>query len=201
MIKLYYAPRTRSTRPRWLLEELGVLYELVRLDLGKGDHKKAEYLAIHPHGVVPALEDDGRVIIESLAICLYVADKFPEKGFAPEIRTIERGEYYQWMFYGAATIEPELVRYFVNAVAGDEDSRDADEAGAAKRQFNEIAGVLKRALAGKDFVVANKISAADIALGSMLAWARSMQLLKEHPELEGYVKKLTERPAFRKAQV
>jgi len=90
MIKLYYAPRTRSTRPRWLLEELGVPYELVRLDLGKGDHKKAEYLAIHPHGVVPALEDDGRVIIESLAICLYVADKFPEKGFAPEIRTIER---------------------------------------------------------------------------------------------------------------
>jgi glutathione S-transferase len=200
MIKLYYAPRTRSTRPRWLLEELGVPYELIRVDLAKAEHKKPEYLAIHPHGVVPALDDDGKVIIESLAICLYVADKFPEKAFAPAVGTPERGEYYQWMFYGAATIEPELVRYFVNAIAGDEDSRDPDEAAAARSKFDEIARVLKRALDGKEFIVANKISCADIALGSMLAWGRSMQLLKEHPVLEAYVKRLTERPAFRKAQ-
>jgi glutathione S-transferase len=200
MIKLYYAPRTRSTRPRWLLEELGVPYDLVRMDLAKGDHKKPEYLAIHPHGVVPALDDDGNMVIESLAICLYIADKFPEKEFAPLVGTPERGQYYQWLFYGAATIEPELVRYFVNAVAGDEESRDAKEADAAKRKFDEIAGVLKRALQGKQFLIANKISTVDIALGSMLAWSRSMQLLKDHPDLEGYVRRLTERPAFRKAQ-
>lgn len=200
MIKLYYAPRTRSTRPRWLLEELGVPYESVRVDIAKGEHKKPEYLAIHPHGLVPALEDDGKTMIESLAICLYLADKFPEQGFAPPVGTHERGEYYQWMFYAAATIEPELVRYFMNAVAGTEETRDRDEAEAAKKKFDEIARVLKKSIDGKDFIVANKMSAADIALGSMLAWGRSMGMLKEHWELENYVKKLTERPAFRRAQ-
>jgi glutathione S-transferase len=200
MIKLYYAPRTRSTRPRWLLEELGVPYEAIRVDIAKSEHKKAEYLAIHPHGLVPALDEDGKTMIESLAICLYLADKFPEKGFAPAVGSPERGEYYQWMFYAAATIEPELVRYFINAVAGTEETRDREEAEAARRKFDEIARVLKKALAGKDFIVANQISTADIVLGSMLAWGRSMGLLKDHWDLENYVKTLTERPAFRRAQ-
>ena len=77
-MKLYYAPQTRATRPRWLLEELEVPYELIRISLAQGEQKKPEYLKIHPHGLVPALVDGGVTLFESSAICLYLADKFPK---------------------------------------------------------------------------------------------------------------------------
>ncbi|MET0152909.1 MAG: glutathione S-transferase N-terminal domain-containing protein, partial [Candidatus Binatia bacterium] len=82
-MKLYYARQTRASRARWMLEEIGEPYELVRLDLSKGEHKRPEYLKIHPHGAVPALVDGETAMFESAAICAYLADKFPAKGFAP----------------------------------------------------------------------------------------------------------------------
>jgi glutathione S-transferase len=199
MLKLYYAPRTRSARPRWLLEELGVPYELVRLDLSKGEHKRAEYLAVHPHGLVPALEDDGRTFMESVAICLHLADKFPEKELAPAPGSLERGEYYQWMVYGVATLEPTLQKIFDNTLLP-ENERENETATNARKRFDEIAAVLTHAVAGKPFLVGGKLTAADVIVGSLLAWARSMGLLKEQPALESYVKNLTARPAFRRAQ-
>ena len=108
-LKLYFAPRTRATRPRWLLEELGVPYELVELDMSKQEHKQLPYLRIHPLGRVPALADGDQVIFESAAICMYLADKFPEKKLAPAVGTPERGQYYQWMVYAGATLEPEVL--------------------------------------------------------------------------------------------
>ncbi|MCK6544916.1 glutathione S-transferase family protein [Myxococcota bacterium] len=200
MLKLYFCPRTRSTRPRWLLEELGVPYELERVDLAKGEHKRPEYLAIHPHGVVPALVDGSTVLIESVAICLHLADKFPEKGLAPAVGTPARALYYQWMVYAVATLEPAIVQYYANTVAKGEDDRDPDDAREAKQKVDTIAAVLVKALNGRAFIVGDTFTAADVVLGSMLGWAKSMGLLKDHPRLEAYVKGLTERPAFRRAQ-
>ena len=79
MLKLYHSPQSRSMRPRWLLEEIGAPYELVRVDLGKQEHKTPQYLQIHPHGPVPALVDGDLTLIESAAICAYLADKFPAR--------------------------------------------------------------------------------------------------------------------------
>ncbi|MEZ4302554.1 MAG: glutathione S-transferase N-terminal domain-containing protein, partial [Polyangiaceae bacterium] len=105
-MKLYFAPRTRATRPRWLLEQLGEPYELVNVDLEKGEHKQLPYLRIHPLGRVPALVDGDAVIFESIAICMYLADKYPEKKLAPPVGTPERGQYYQWMLFAASELEP-----------------------------------------------------------------------------------------------
>ena len=79
-MKLYYTPRTRSSRPRWMLEELEIPYELVRVDLSAGEHRKPEYLAINPYGAVPALVDGEVKLFESAAICAYLADKHPDRG-------------------------------------------------------------------------------------------------------------------------
>lgn len=200
MLRLYFCPRTRSTRPRWLLEELQAPYELVRVDLAKGEHKRPEYLAIHPHGAVPALVDGSTVLIESVAICLHLADKFPDRGLAPAVGTMERALYYQWMVYAVATLEPALVQYYANTVAKSEDDRDPDDALDAKHTVDTIAHVLTKALNGRDFIVGATFTAADVVLGSMLGWAKSMGLLKDHPRLETYVKTVTDRPAFRRAQ-
>ena len=90
-MKLYYAPHTRASRPRWLLEELGVPYELVRVDVAHQENRQAPYLLINPLGHVPALVDGDMTIIESAAICMYLADKFPEKKMAPAVGSPPRG--------------------------------------------------------------------------------------------------------------
>ena len=81
-MKLYFAPRTRAVRARWLLEELGVPYELIKLDLARQENTTPAYLAVHPLGEVPALVDGDVTLLESLAICLHLADRFPEKHLA-----------------------------------------------------------------------------------------------------------------------
>src|SRR5688572_4301937 len=108
MTTLYYAKLTRSMRPHWLLEEIGAPYRLVHVDLAAGGHRAAEYLEINPSGTVPALVDGDMSMFESAAICMYLADKYPEGRLAPAVGSPARGPYYQWMLYAAVTVEPPL---------------------------------------------------------------------------------------------
>ena len=199
-MKLYHSPRSRSVRARWLLEELGVPYELVTLDFANGEHKQPRYLHIHPHGAVPALDDGEVTIFESAAICMHLADKFPDKHLAPPLRTPARALYYQWMVYSMATLEPPVVQVFMHTVMLPEAQRSAAAAAEGLQKFGEVAGVLKQALAKQPYMLGAQFSAADVMIGSTLGWGSFMGLLNNHPELEAYVKRLTERPAYERAQ-
>jgi len=199
-MKLYHSSQSRSVRPRWLLEELGVPYDLVSLDMAKKEHKSAEYLKIHPHGVVPALVDDNIVMFESAAICLYLADKYPDKNLAPTFGSADRAAYYQWMVYSIATLEPPVLQVFLHTVMLPEEQRSAEIAQNAREQFKDVARVLTQALRGKEYLVANQFSAADVMIGSTLAWSHFMGLLNDQHSLEAYVKRLTARPAYQAAQ-
>jgi len=199
-MKLYYAPQTRAGRPRWLLEELGVPYEIVPVDLAQGEHKKPEYMKIHPHGAVPALADGDLVLFESAAICMYLADKYPEKKLAPAVGTPARGLYYQWMIYTMATLEPPVVQIFLNTVMLPEAERSAAAVEKGKTQFAEVARVLSNALATRPYILGEQFSAADVMIGGMLGWASMMGLLSDQPTLHAYVKRVTDRPAFQRAR-
>jgi glutathione S-transferase len=199
-MKLYYSPQTRAGRPRWLLEEIGAPYEIAKLDLAKGEHKKPEYMKIHPHGAVPALIDGDVALFESAAICMYLADKFPEKKLAPALGTPARGLYYQWMVYSMATLEPPVLQIFLNTMMLPEAERSPALVEKAKTQFADVARVLSNALAGRSFLLGEQFSAADVMVGSTLAWAAMMGLLGDQPALQTYVKRLSERPAFQRAQ-
>jgi len=198
-MKLYYAPRSRSARPRWMLEEIGAPYELVRLDLAKGEQKKPEYLKIHPHGAVPALSDDEVTLFESAAICAYLADKFPDKHLAPPLGGPARGYYYQWLIYSMATAEPAVLKVFLNTVMLPEAKRSVAAADEGRAQWAAVARVLESALEGKSFLLGEQFSAADVMIGSIAGWASSMKLLEGFPQLQKYVARLTSRPAFRRA--
>lgn len=199
-MKLYHSARSRSARPRWLLEEIGEPYELVRLDMSKGEHKSPEYLKIHPHGVVPALVDGDLKMMESAAICMYLADKFPQKRLAPPVGTPARGLYYQWMVYTMATLEPPVLQIFMNTVMLPEEKRSAAAVDEARKTFAGVANTLTQALAGKKFLLGDDFSAADVMIGSTLAWGSFMGLLAGQPVLEEYIKRLSERPAYQRAQ-
>jgi glutathione S-transferase len=199
-MKLYYSPQTRAGRPRWLLEEIGEAYEIMPMDLHKGEHKKSDYMKIHPHGAVPALVDGDLALFESAAICMYLADRFPAKKLAPEVGTPARGLYYQWMVYSMATLEPPVLDVFLHTVMLPEAERSPAVVDKARATFATVGGVLSNALTGRTFILGDRFSAADVMIGSTLAWAGFMGLLSDHPTLQGYVKRLQERPAFQRAQ-
>ncbi len=198
-MKLYYCPMTRATRPRWLLEEVGSPYDLVRVDLGKGEHKRPEYQRIHPHGRVPALVDGDVTVFESSAICLYLADKFPDKKLAPALGSPARGPYYQWMVYAIATAEPPVLKVFLNTVRRPEAERNAAEAEAGRAEFQEVAALLTRVLDGRPFLLGDQFTAADVMVGSIVGWARGLKLVENHPALKEYSRRLVERPAYKRA--
>jgi glutathione S-transferase len=198
-MKLYYSPQSRGIRPRWLLEELGVPYDLVTVDLSKGEQKKPEHLKVHPLGAVPALEDGDLTMFESAAICAYLADKYADKGLAPPVNSPARGLYQQWLFFAMATAEPPVVDVFLHTVMLPEGQRKPEVAEAGKKRWHEVGAVLDRALEGRQFLLGDQFTAADVMIGSITAWGSFMGLLEGHPNLQEYAKRMSSRPAFQRA--
>ncbi len=198
-MKLYFAPKTRATRPRWLLEELGVPYELVNIDLEKGEHKQLPYLRVHPLGQVPALVDGDVTVYESIAICMYLADKFIEKKLAPAFGAPERAAYYQWMLFAAATLEPPISEYFTHTQALPADKRNPEIAAKAKEKALAAIKAVEHAMLGKMYLVGEKFSAADVVVGSIMRFAESMKLLADAPDLASWLYELKSHAAFKKA--
>ena len=178
-MKLYYAAQTRAIRPLIMLEELEVPYETVLIDFKGGEHKSVEYRKIHPHGQLPALQDGTLTMFESAAICAYLADKFPDKRMAPALGTVERGMYYQWMFYSMAALE---------GFALD------------RERMKECFLVMDRVLSGKEFIVGAKITAADVMIGSGVIYLDTRHhLLDDFPSLDAYTQRMLARPSFQRA--
>jgi glutathione S-transferase len=198
-MKLYYVPMTRSNRPRWLLEELGVPFELVRLDPKKGETRTPEYLRINPVGKVPALVDDGVAMFESAAICAWLADKFPEKKLAPPVGTAERALYYQWLFFGMTTLEAPVALHARHTTGLPPEERVPRVAETAKADVERALAAPEAALNGREYLLGS-FSAADVIVGGTLLWAAVQKLLAGHPALEAYVDRLKQRPAFQRAR-
>ena len=200
MLKLYYANPSRAIRPRWLLEEIGTPYELVRLDLSAGDQKRPEYLAINPNGTVPTLVDGDLTLFESAAICAYLADRFPEAQLAPPLGTPDRGRYYQWMHYSMAAIDMPVITIFHHTLFKPEHERIVAIAEENRERLATALLVVDRALVGKPYILGHRFGAADIMMGSGLIWARGMHLIPgERGQTLEYVARLVQRPAFQRA--
>jgi glutathione S-transferase len=200
MLKLYHSGQSRSVRPRWLLEEIGVPYELVHMNLQSGDQRKPEYLRINPNGTVPALVDGEVRLFESAAICQYLADRFPEKRLAPPVGTPARGYYYQWIHFAMCTIEPPLVTIFLHTVMKPEAERIPQLVPPAREQLRAALGVLEQALTGRTFLLGDEFSTADVMVASTLAWAQMLGLIDAStPTTAAYMGRLMGRPAFQRA--
>jgi glutathione S-transferase len=198
MITLYYAPKTRALRPRWLLEELNVPYELVYVDLQHGEQKSPEYLSIHPHGLVPALTDGNTVVFESGAICTYLTDKYDQRGLAPSVKDAKRADYYQWLFYAIATLEPALKPITHNSHIHSSE-REQVALDKAKQHFFATADVLTEQLGENPYLLGAQFTTADIVTGALLLAAHRADLLKDYPTLTHYLERLKSRPAYQRA--
>ncbi len=196
-IKLYYTPRTRAHRPRWLLEEMGLNYQLEYLDIFSGEGMSRQYRSIHPHGSVPAIDIDGEVMFESGAICHWLTDQFPEHKLAPAMDDPLRRIYEQWMFYAPGTMEPPFMMAVMHEFLLPESRRVPEIIPWAKKQYGFVLRVLEKELKNRDYLVGDEFTTADIMVGTYLLW--SEKYLESHEALKAYVKRLLERPACQRA--
>ena len=196
-INLYYTPKTRALRPRWLLEELQLDYTLKPIDLFGGEEQSAEYRRIHPHGHVPAIEIDGQVMIESGAICHWLTDRHADKGLAPAPDSPERMSYEQWMFYVPGTLEPPAFMMLLHGAILPAEERVADIVPWASNRYRDSLEMLDAHMQDRDYLLGASFSSADIMAGSTLMWFPDM--LKTFPQLQAYTTRLQNREAFRKA--
>jgi glutathione S-transferase len=197
-LKLYYVPRTRSSRTRWLMEELGVPYELVRLDPKKGENKTAEYLSINPLGHVPSLVDGDFKLFESSAICLYLAERFPEKKLLAPSGTAERARSYQWLFFAMTELEGSLHLIGTQTHLPVE-QRNAKLLEDATKKLQSGVQLLEAELADKPYLMGADFTVADVVMGGVLNWARMLGQLEGLAKVGEYVERLKSRPAFKRA--
>jgi glutathione S-transferase len=160
----YYTPMTSATRIHWALEELGVPYEKVKLDLGKGDQRKPEYLALNPNGKVPLLVADGTPIFESLAILLYLGETYGvDKGLFPA-PGLERAEAFKWMAWTSVTLGDAAMRLIRNVSDRfPADQQNAKAAEQAKKDLFDAWAIVDRALEGREYLVGKHFTLVDLA--------------------------------------
>jgi glutathione S-transferase len=198
MLKLYHAPLSRSVRIVWLLEELGLPYELVAAPLEPPvPHPFAQKT---PTGKVPTLEDDGVVMFESGAILEYVLERHGGGRLAPATGSPLRAAFLQWIHFAEATAFTGLGNLAWHTRVR-QDAEALPEALADYRGWALAAlDVVERALAGREFLLGDEFSGADIMLGYSLLVARAFGVLGErHPATDAYLTRLTRRPALRSA--
>ncbi|MGA2010515.1 MAG: glutathione S-transferase family protein [Solirubrobacteraceae bacterium] len=188
MPRLYYMPRTRSSRVLWLLAEIDAPCELVKL--ATEERRSDAHRVRHPLGRVPALElDDGTVMFESAAICLQLADLHPEAGLTAPLGSSERALVYQWVLFAMTELEAPLFRW-IREVADDV----ADP--PSRERFADAAFALQAALQGRAWLLGDRFTVADVMCASVLGGAHSRGLLTEWPGLQAYVERGEARPAF-----
>jgi glutathione S-transferase len=191
-IELFYTPKTRSTRPRWLLEELEVPYRIRHVDLFGGERNPA-----HPLGSVPAVRIDGDTLIESGAICHWLADRHPDRGLAPAMNDPLRARYEQWMFHVPGTLEPPAFEILLHTEILPEKHRVEDIVPFATRGYRRVLRMLAEELDHDGYLLGDRFSCADIMTGTTLGWLPG--LLEDYPPLLAYIERVTARPAFRRA--
>lgn len=198
MITLYHAPLSRSVRIVWLLEELGLPYELRAATLEPPAPRP--FAQKTPSGKVPTIEDDGMAMFESGAILEYVLEKYGNGRLAPPVGSPLRGPFLQWVHFAEATLFPGLGNIAWHT-RFKQDAETVAGAVADYRAWTEAGlDALERQLTGKQFVLGAEFSGADVMLGYTLLVAKAFGVLSErHPAVNAYLARLTERPALRRA--
>ncbi len=198
-IEIYcMANQDRSDRVRWLLEELQVPYKDHYLKKRLGQLQSPEYLSLNPMGRVPTIVDQGQVLFESAAICLYLADKYQTPiCLAPTLQDKERCQYLQWMVWSTASLECVVARMFTH-VRTDAEKKETQL--FVEEQSTHLVKALLSKLETQDYILKSGFSAADIMLAAVLPGAWDY-IVEPCPPVKAYMHRLMKRPAAIKAKV
>lgn len=192
-MKLYEFPPTRSIRARWTLQELGIPFESQTVRLSLGEHLTPEFLKLNPAGKLPVLVDGDLVLNESVAIVLYLAEKFPEQQLFPTALR-ERAEAYRWLLFAATDLEQPLWRIARNEFVYPEGQRVAADIPTARREAKEAAAIVDAHLKGRSFMVGERVSVVDFVMAYTLDWAETAGCLEGCANAKVYLERMYARP-------
>jgi glutathione S-transferase len=193
MITLYHRPQTRATRFIVLLEELGAPYTIRTVTMRQRDGSGGPDPANpHPHGKVPAISDDGGVVVfESPAIALYLTDKFPQNRMGPLVGDPQRGAYLSWLSYYGGVLEPAFMCKFANV--------EMPRPMAGWASLDDVMRVIIGQLERGPYLLGENYSALDVLYGSTFALFARSEVLPKSPVIEAYAQRFSARPAVARA--
>lgn len=190
-IVLYHHPFSRASGVVWMLEEIGVPYELRFVDLMKGAHKAPELVALNPMGKLPILVDGDTVVTESAAIGLYLADRYSLGRLAPATDDPLRGTYLRWSLFAPSVIEPGSMAKAANW------QFKSSQAGWG--DYEAMLGAMESAVTGREFLLGDRFSMADVIFGGTVRFMLRFNMLEPKPAFVAYTERLNARPALQRA--
>jgi glutathione S-transferase len=190
MITLYHHPFSRAAGVLWSLEEVGEPYELVFVDIRKGDQKGPPVSTLNPMGKIPVLVDGDTVVTEAAAIALYLGDRYALGTLAPKPDDPRRGTYLRWSLFAPSVIEPGAM-----AKANGWEFK-AGQAGWG--DFASMQLAIESAV-GTAFVLGDMFSMADVILGGTLRYMTRFNMLTASPAVTAYIERISARPALQRA--
>jgi glutathione S-transferase len=200
MLKIYGTAMSRASRSLWAAEELGLKYEHIPVGFADGGTRKADYLKINPNGHVPSIDDDGLLLCESMAINLYLCEKYGKAPMWPA-SVADRGRAYQWSFWGMMETEAPLLTVFLNRMMRPAAERDEKAAADAVETLKKPLQVLDDHLKGRAYLLGNDFTVADLNVAGVLILAPMIQVdLSYAPAAKAWLDKCLARPALEKAR-
>jgi len=210
--QLYYYPGNASLAPHILLEEVCADFELELVDRSRDLQKSAEYLRLNPNGRIPTFVSGELVMFEAAAICLHIADQFPEVGLAPPLGSNERAQFYKWLFFLSNTVQPAYMafRYAEQHAAPQTgavprhleacpSAVEGVRAAAAERAARAFE-VIEQTWGAGSFMLGESYSACDVYLYMLAWWARKLPRPPGRlPRLRACVEAVARRPATLRA--
>jgi glutathione S-transferase len=191
-IVLYHHPYTRAANVVWMLEEVGVTYELSSVDITKGAHKTPELLALNPMGKLPILTDGDAVVTESAAIALYLADRYAYGRLAPRVDDPARATYLRWSLFAPSVIEPGSMAKRAGW--------DYKESQAGWGSYDAMLRTMESAIADRAYVLGKDFSMVDVVFGGTLRFMLAFKMIEAIPSFVTYAARLEQREALRRAE-
>jgi glutathione S-transferase len=190
-LTLHYAPRTRAFTALWLVEELGLPYELASFDINTGRHKHDDFLALNPMGKVPVVVADGIPVSETGAIAIYLADRYPSANLAPALDDPRRPAFLRWVLFASGVMEPGFGEKFFKW--------EVPARSVAWGSFADMQRTLTAAVGEGEWLLGEQFSAADVVVGATARFGVLFGAFDKAGPIADYVARLTARPAFARA--
>jgi glutathione S-transferase len=198
MYQLYYSPGAASFVVHWMLIELDLPHELIRVDTESKQQKSAEYLKLNPNGLIPTLLIDGKAVYESPALIMHLADCKPEAKLAPVIGTFERAQYYQWMLNLVNPLQSAMRFWWYPQEAAGEENKDATQAATRERVEKTWDRLDAHLATNGPYLLGDNLSAADFMLTMLMRWTRNMPKPgTDWPHLNAHALRMKARPSFK----